>query len=106
MDKLVCILCRLPYKEPKMCNHCSEIFCTRCITPYLEQNHLCPKCHHILPELADCTRLIAEIKQVTLPSVSTFATPTGNNSKIVNYINFPLSTSAKTATKLFAQTAE
>lgn len=31
MDKLLCILCRNSYKNPKMCSNCSEIYCNGCI---------------------------------------------------------------------------
>jgi hypothetical protein len=59
MDKLLCLLCRKNYKEPKMCSRCSEIYCQNCIETYLSKHHSCPSCNQILPELADCTRLIA-----------------------------------------------
>ena len=62
MDKLQCMLCRSPYQIPKMCPHCSQIFCNDCISGYLAVKHFCPICDNYIIDLVDCGRIMDEVK--------------------------------------------
>ncbi len=58
MNKLECILCQKNYINPKMCPHCSEVYCEKCIKNYLSEKYFCPSCDNYIIELVDCNRLI------------------------------------------------
>ena len=48
-----CSICLDNYKEPRMCFHCSKLFCSKCINNWIEQkspNGKCPNCKGCLKE--------------------------------------------------------
>ncbi len=62
-NSLNCPLCNRGHTEPLMCPHCSTVFCKGCINEYLKNNYsFCPHCDFHIMELADCKRLIMEVK--------------------------------------------
>lgn len=58
MSKLICALCSKKLQEPKLCPHCSQIFCKECINNYLSEKHFCPTCDNYIIDLVDCARLV------------------------------------------------
>ena len=61
MSKLICALCSKKLQEPKLCPHCSQIFCRDCINTYLAEKHFCPTCDNYIIDLVDCARLVDEV---------------------------------------------
>lgn len=66
MDKLMCPICTGNLQLPKMCPHCSQVFCEQCITTYLAEKHFCPTCDNYIIDLVDCGRLVEELEQVCM----------------------------------------
>ena len=63
-SRLSCKICRNRYRTPKMCPHCSEVFCHGCIVDYLAEKHFCPTCDNYIIDLIDCGRLVNEVEEV------------------------------------------
>ena len=50
-DIFKCSICLDDFEEPKMCFHCSKMFCSKCINNWLEQESSdgkCPNCKGFL----------------------------------------------------------
>lgn len=61
MKQLACPLCRSQLQAPKMCPHCSQVYCHACIRSYLARQHFSPCCNEYIIdiELVDCSRLVS-----------------------------------------------
>lgn len=62
-----CPLCLKQLSQPKMCPHCSQVYCRACISEYLACKHFCPSCDNYIIDLVDCSRLVNELQQVPVP---------------------------------------
>ena len=52
-DIFKCSICLNDFEEPKMCFHCSKLFCSKCINNWLEQvssDGKCPNCKGCLED--------------------------------------------------------